>query len=597
MIRLERAGAQLRLAEGKIRVRAPAGVLDDEFSREIQAYRDEIVRRISGKVKPGGRISALNIVERPDLLPLSYSQQRLWLLDQLQPGSAAYNMAGAFLVEGALGGEALEASLGEVVRRHEALRTRFETVEGQGVQVIDLPGGFRLELSDLSGLAASEREAQARRLLLEEASRPFDLTAGPLFRAKLLRLEAERHLLLVAMHHIVSDGWSIGVLAQEVTALYAAYSQGQPSPLPELTVQYADYALWQRRWLQGEALERQVDYWRGQLAGAPAVLELPTDRPRPPVASHQGAELGFRLSAELSTRLGDLARGEGATLFMVLLAGFQAVLSRWSGQKDIVVGSPTAGRTHRQTEGLIGFFVNTLALRTDLSGNPTFSQLVARVRKAALGAYAHQDLPFERLVAALAPARDLSRQPLFQVMFILQNAGPMTLKLPGLKMSPVAPERITAKFDLTLSMSETAEGLQGTLEYSTDLFEASTVRRLAEHLERVLEQAAEDPRRPIRSMMGTLTVPGIQLEISNWSPPTAESIEAWLVREIAGRLGCSSEEIDVRKPFESHGLDSVEAVGMSGALENWLGVRLPATLAWDFPTIESLARHLSEARF
>jgi amino acid adenylation domain-containing protein len=302
------------------------------------------------------------------------------------------------------------------------------------------------------------------------------------------------------MHHIVSDGWSLGVLTRELAALYEAFRRGRPSPLPEPELQYADYALWQRGWLQGEALEAQLAYWREKLSDAPAALELPTDRPRPPTASFRGASVRFAIPSGISNALSELARREGATLFMVLLAAFQTVLSRWSGQDDVVVGSPIAGRTHSRTENLIGFFVNTLALRTDLSGDPSFAELVRRVKETALGAYAHQDLPFEKLVAELAPVRDLSRQPVFQAMFTLQNTPQTRVELEGLTLTNLDSEGVPAKFDLKLSVSEPVEGLAASLDYAADLFEAATIQRMAEAFQRVLEQAVLEPQRRLSDL-------------------------------------------------------------------------------------------------
>ncbi|HEY0522983.1 MAG TPA: condensation domain-containing protein, partial [Stellaceae bacterium] len=334
---------------------------------------------------------------RPARLPLSYSQERLWLLEQIETLGSVYNIAAGFRLTGRFADEAFERALREIVRRHESLRTRFavsDDGDGSPEQVIDASGAFRLERVDLSALGEeAERAAEARRVAREAAGRPFDLARGPLFRAALLRLSEDEHVAVIVMHHIVSDGWSASILIREVGALYTAYAEGRTSPLPELPIQYADYALWQRSWLRGEALERQVAYWTERLAGAPPVLDLPTDRPRPMVQNYQGAILPFALPKELSDSLAALAHREGATLFMVLLAAFQIVLSRWSGgQQDIVVGTPVAGRTDRQTEGLIGFFLNMLALRTDLSGDPSFRVLLRRVRETALGAFAHQDL-------------------------------------------------------------------------------------------------------------------------------------------------------------------------------------------------------------
>ncbi|HEX8321344.1 amino acid adenylation domain-containing protein, partial [Longimicrobium sp.] len=332
-------------------------------------------------------------VERTGALPLSFAQERLWFIDRLEPGSAVYNMPMASRLEGALDEAALERALGEIVRRHEALRTVFAEVDGSPVQVVAPFGGFVVPVEDLSGLGEADREAAVMRRAGEEARRPFDLAAGPLFRAALLRLGAEDHVLLLGMHHIVSDGWSLGVLFRELSALYAAYREGRGSPLPELGVQYADYAVWQREQLAGEVLDRQLAYWKERMAGAPELLELPTDHPRPPVQTHRGATVPVELSLELLERLQALGRSEGATLYMVALAAFQVLLGKYAGSEDVVVGSPIAGRGRDEVEGLIGFFVNTLVLRTDLSGDPSFREVLRRVREVTLGAYEHQEVP------------------------------------------------------------------------------------------------------------------------------------------------------------------------------------------------------------
>ncbi|HYH79110.1 MAG TPA: amino acid adenylation domain-containing protein, partial [Longimicrobium sp.] len=352
-------------------------------------------------------------VERTGALPLSFAQERLWFLDRLEPGSTTYNIPAAWRLGGALDAAALERALGEIVRRHEALRTVFAEVDGSPVQVIAPFGGFALPVEDLSG--DSDREAALGRRAGEEARRAFDLSAGPLFRAALLRLGDEDHVLLLSMHHIVTDGWSMGVLFRELSALYAAYREGGESPLADLAVQYADHAVWQREQLEGEVLDRQLSYWRERLAGAPELLELPADRPRPPVQTYRGASVPVQLSPELLERLQALGRSEGATLYMTLLGAFQVLLSKYSGSEDVVVGSPIAGRTRGEVEELIGLFLNTLVLRTDLSGDPSFRELLGRVREATLGAYEHQEVPFEKLVAELQPERSLSHSPLFQV--------------------------------------------------------------------------------------------------------------------------------------------------------------------------------------
>jgi amino acid adenylation domain-containing protein len=426
--------------------------------------------------------------------PLSFAQERLWFLDRLRPGEISYNLPFALRLRGALDVAALERSLGEIVRRHDALRTVFRERNGTPVQLVAPFTGFPLPVKDLSHLSEAEREAEVQRELVAEsgAERPFNLSAGPLFRVSLLRLGAREHVLLLSQHHIVSDGWSMGVLYRELAALYEAYRDGGESPLAELPVQYTDYAVWQREQVEGAVMDRQLAYWRGRLGDAPELLELPTDRPRPPVQTYRGATVPVEISAELLERLQALGRGEGATLYMVLLGAFQVLLSKYSGSEDVVVGSPIAGRTRQEVEDLIGFFVNTLVLRTDLSGDPSFREVLRRAREVTLGAYEHQEVPFERLVAELQPERSLSHTPLFQVIFTLQTAGGDGAALPGLGVSPVEAERVSAKFDLSLALTPTPHGLRGGLTYSTDLFDRGTVDRMLGHLERVLEQVADD---------------------------------------------------------------------------------------------------------
>jgi non-ribosomal peptide synthetase component F/acyl carrier protein len=434
-------------------------------------------------------------VERTEPPLMSFAQERLWFLDRLRPGEISYNLPFALRLCGALDVDALARSLGEIVRRHEALRTTFRERDGTPRQAIAPFGGLRLPVTDLSHLPREVREAEVQRELVAEgagAARPFDLSAGPLFRVSLLRLGAEEHVLLLSMHHIVSDGWSMGVLYRELSALYEAYREGGESPLPELPVQYADHAVWQREQLEGEALERQLSYWRERLAGAPELLELPTDRPRPPVQTYRGATAPVEISPELLERLQALGRNEGATLYMTLLGAYQVLLSKYSGSDDVVVGSPIAGRTRKEVEGLIGFFVNTMVLRTDLSGDPSFREVLRRAREVTLGAYEHQEVPFERLVAELQPERSMSHTPLFQVLFTLQTAGGGGAALPGLSVSEVEAERVSAKFDFSLVLTPTSRGLRGGVTYSTDLFERGTVERMLSHLERVLEQVAAD---------------------------------------------------------------------------------------------------------
>ncbi|MFL5542599.1 MAG: amino acid adenylation domain-containing protein, partial [Longimicrobiaceae bacterium] len=437
-------------------------------------------------------------VERGQAPPLSFAQERLWFLDRLEPGNPFYNLPAALRLGGALDVPALERALGEVVRRHEALRTTFAEGGEGPVQVIAPFAGFALPVEDLSALDEGEREAELRRRATAEGVRPFDLAAGPLFRAALLRLGDDDHVLLLGMHHVVSDGWSMRVLFRELSALYAAYQGGGESPLPELPVQYADFAVWQREQLRGQALDRQLAWWKERLAGAPALLELPTDHPRPAAQTYRGGRVPVELPPELLERLQALARAEGATLYMVVLAAFQVLLARYAGSDDVVVGSPVAGRTRREVEDLVGFFINTLVLRTDLSGGPAFREVLRRVREATLGAYEHQDVPFEKLVEELRPERSLSHAPLVQVVFNLnQAAAPGGGGLPGLRVDDVAGGGAVAKFDLSLDLTVTGRGLLGALTYATDLFEPRTAARMLEHLRRVLEQVTEDADAPV----------------------------------------------------------------------------------------------------
>jgi len=452
----------------------------------------------------GAYVPPIVPVPRDQPLPLSFAQQRLWFLDQLEPGSASYNLPEAVRLTGALNVGALERALNEIVRRHEALRTTFTlTADGRPLQVIAPALTLALAVTDLSALPAPQREAEATRLATAEAQRPFDLAAGPLVRAGLLRLAAAEHILLLTLHHIVGDDWSSSVLTQELAALYDAFSHGRPSPLPDLRLQYADFAAWQRGWLQGEVLETQLGYWRRQLAGAPPVLELPTDRPRPAVQTFNGAYQSFTLPASLTRQLKAFTQREGATLFMTLLAAFDALVQRYSGQTDFTIGTPIANRNRADIEGLIGFFVNTLVMRGDFADTPTFRQALRRGREAALGAYAHQDVPFEKLVDALQPRRDLSRPPLFQVMFILQTAarprGAVT-PVPGLTLEPLVVHMGTSNFDLTLALEQTGAGLSGAIEYNADLFDEATIARLARHFRALLAGALADPDQPVAAL-------------------------------------------------------------------------------------------------
>ena len=454
-------------------------------------------------------------------IPLSFAQARLWFLDQLQPNSAFYNIPTALRLSGQLNVTALESNINEIIRRHEALRTNFTTIEGQPIQVIASTLELKLLFVDLQNLPFDEREVEAQRLATNEAQQPFDLEREPLVRVMVLQLGSSEYVFLLIVHHIIFDGWSTGVFIRELAALYEAKCTGKPLILPELPVQYADFAVWQRHWLTGEVLETQLNYWKQQLKDAPTLLELPTDRLRPAVQTFRGTHQYIALSLELSEALAELSKGTGVTLFMTLYAAFVTLLYRYTGSDDIVIGTPVANRTPQEIEGLIGFFVNTLALRTDLSGNPIFEQLLRRVREVALQAYTHQDLPFEQLVEALQPERSLSHTPLFQVMFALDDALVPSMDLLDLTVSSYSVESGTTKFDLTLSMKNTASGLIGEWEYNSDLFDATTIERMAEHLQTLLEGIVANPEQRI-SELPLLTQTERQQLLFEWNNTTTE---------------------------------------------------------------------------
>ena len=459
--------------------------------------------------------------ERTDMTPLSFAQQRLWFIEQLEQGTPTYNSGRAARLRGPIDTAVLRRSLDDIVERHEALRTSFTATDGFPVQRIAGTLSLPLPIADLSGLPEHEREAQAQRLAVEEIRRPFDLTRAPLLRVRLVRLGPEEHILILTMHHIVSDEWSQGILFRELAIVYQAHLAGAPPALPDLPIQYADYAVWQREWLQAERLERELTYWRERLRGAPPLLELPTDRPRPPIQTFRGAKRSVLLPPGLVFGLRVLSRSEGSTLFMTLLAAFQTLLARYTGQDDIVVGSPIAGRTRTETEGLIGCFVNTLVLRTDLSGDPTFRELLRRVREVAFGAYDHQDLPFERLVEELQPERSLSHSALLQVMFTLQNAPAPIPRLAGLEAELEPIERGVAKFDMSLHLRDDVDGLRALLEYNTDLFDADTIARLLGHFRTLLENIVTHPDRRL-SRLPLLTEPERCQALVEWNATDAE---------------------------------------------------------------------------
>jgi amino acid adenylation domain-containing protein len=431
------------------------------------------------------------------VFPTSFAQQRLWLLDQLQPGDHTYTISAAVRLRGALDTAALAESLNGVVARHEALRTIFAVVEGQPVQVVLQSLNLNVPVVKLQAMPEAEREAEFQVVAAMEAQRSFDLATGPLLRAMLVQLGEQEHVLLLNMHHIICDGWSMSVLIGEVAALYRAFVSAEPSPLAELPIQYADFSAWQAEWLQGEVLETQLEYWRRKLTGAASVLELPADRPRPPARTFRSASQSLLLSAAHSESLRAFSRRKGVTPFMTLLAAFKVLLSRYTGQEDIVIGSPIAGRNRAETRGLIGFFLNTLVLRTDLSGDPSFEEVLERVRETTVGAYAHQDLPFERLLTELQIERDLSRTPLFQVFFNMLNLPSEEVRLPGLEVEFMTPPEVGAKFDLTLYVREFEGRIAFEAVYNADLFGPERIKQLLEQLEQLLSEALAQPEQSI----------------------------------------------------------------------------------------------------
>ena len=469
------------------------------FESPTVAGLGQTIERAQGAGE-GLEVAPIVGVRREGEVALSFAQQRLWFLDQLEPGGSFYNIPAAIKLTGALDIEALERALSEIIRRHEVLRTTFVSVDGEPWQRISPTKPFRLPVIDLSAMPDEERETETLRLVSEEAERPFDLMRGPLLRVSLLRLGTDEHAVLLTMHHIVSDAWSTGILIREVATIYRAFHEGQPSPLEELPLQYADFAQWQRHWLKGETLERQLSYWRQQLDGASSILELMGEKPRPPVMTFRAAKQTVELSKEVTEKLKEISRQTRVTLFMSLLAAFDVLLYRYSGQPDLLVGTPIANRNRLETEPLIGFFVNTLVLRTDLSGDPTFIEVLQRVREVCLEAYAHQELPFEKLVEDLQPERSQSHSPLFQVMFVLQNIAAEKLELPGLSLSVYAEENKTAKFDLLLTMWETPDGMGGFLKYNVDLFDDPTIAKMISHFRTLIENLLAEPQQHLSDL-------------------------------------------------------------------------------------------------
>jgi amino acid adenylation domain-containing protein len=483
-----------------LRVNAPKGRLTEELRSQIAERKEELLSFL--RDQDSSTFSVLAPIPRrgtKDPAPLSFAQERLWVLEQLEPGSGVYNICRVSRLAGQLNIAALEASLTEIIERHEILRSQIRIVDGQPVQITSSGPIIKVPLTDVRSLTGTERDDEVRRRIKAEGERQFDFSAGLFLRVVLLRVGDDEHILILTTHHIVSDAWSMGILTRELWDLYEAYTNRRRSPFGELPIQYADFAISQRDWLQGEVLESQLSYWKKQLDDIP-VLNLPTNRPRPLRQSFHGDRYPITLPQPLTASINELSYGQGVTPFMTLLAAFQVLLHRYSGQDDVVLGSPIANRGSTEFESLIGFFVNTLVLRADLSGNPPFSELLLRIRDMCLGAYAHQDLPFEKLVQELQLERDLSRNPLFQVMFVLQNATRPFTKFPGLRVEPIEIEANRSPFDLSLCLRERDGKYIGYIEYSTDLFDRDRVERMADHYQTLLGGIVADPNQPIATL-------------------------------------------------------------------------------------------------
>jgi amino acid adenylation domain-containing protein len=530
----------------------------------------DLAPRIDGlrSDQSAGDIPAIQPFAHTQPLPLSFAQQRLWLLNQIDTSSAFYNISGGVRLKGSLNFYALQQSLGEITHRHEILRTSFTSIDDQPYQLISSEILLTVPIVDLQHLSELEREAEVARLIRQEAELPFDLEKPPLLRVSLIRISAEEHILLLTAHHIVFDGWSIEIFIKELAGLFAAFSTGRPSPLAELPIQYGDYAAWQREWLTGETLESQLSFWKNQLGGKLPVLDLPSDRPRPPVQTFKGAKQRFFLSEELTTSLKWLANKNSTTLFSTLLAGLNVLLYRYTGQHDILIGSPIANRTRLKTEDLIGCFVNTIVIRTDLSGQPTFEELLRRVRETTLGAYANQDMPFERLVEELQPDRDLSRTPLFQVMLSLRKDLSTALDLPGISLTQFEADTGTSKFDLSLQIEETEDRLSGWFEYNTDLFDAGRIIRMAAHFEHLLQAIVNDPALPISVL--PLVTPAEQTQLlSGWTNAFDTSSDTELPFEFPNIYGAIEDVVEAISSFRIYLLDAhmqMAPVGIPGEL-------------------------------
>ncbi|MCA9918598.1 MAG: amino acid adenylation domain-containing protein, partial [Anaerolineales bacterium] len=547
--KLKERGIQLWAEDGKLRFSAPKGALTPELRDELKLHKAELIELLSNAKQPEKSAPAIVATPRatdgPTVQRVSYPQQRLWFLEQLEPGKSAFNISLTVTLNGRLHLDALQQSLNQLVARHESLRTTFRDEHGVSMQVIQPQAQLPLEMTDLQHLPEAEREAEALRLTEESAGEPFNLSTGPLIRARLYRVNNTLHYFIISVHHIISDGWSEGVMQRELTELYTAAVQNRSAELPELAIQYADFSEWQHTWLASEEAAGQLAYWEKQLAGMPPALEMPADFPRPTEPSGYGNELRMVMPTKLMQAMKEFSREHGVTPFMTMLAAFETVLYRQTGQDDIVIGTSIANRTLTEIEPIIGFFLNTLLLRTDLSGNPTFTDLLKRVRQTTLDAFANQQIPIEKLIEKVQPSR-AANSPLFQVLFIYQNMPYKMIEWPDLTVTRVPHDSGTAKFDLTLSVMEEDEGLLCLLEYNTDIFEAATIERMFEQMQTLLSQALIAPAQTINDL--PLLAPAVQDELialadgPQLPPPPFTAVPQWFESQVEK----SSEKTAVR---------------------------------------------------
>lgn len=588
----------------QLRIRAPKAILTPELRDSLTEYKAELLSLLRQRNMAASSTSIpLSPVPRIGNLPLSFAQQRLWSLAQLEPNSSVYNIPVAFRLVGPLNVAALKQSIEEIVRRHEILRTTFSVQNGQAVQVISADQTLTLLVTDLRKFHESKRVTEAQWLANEEAQKPFDLVQGPLLRVKLLCLAEEEHILLLTMHHIVSDGWSFNIFFRELTDIYEAFSTGKPSPLPDLPIQYADFAVWQLQWLQGEVLESQISYWKQQMDGSIAALELPIDRSKPPVQNYQGSRKSLVLTKDLTNALKVLSEREGVTLFMTLLAAFKTLLYRYTGQEDIIVCSPVACRNRVETKGLIGYFNNIVVMRTELSGSQNFRELVDRVRRVALGAYEHQDLPFQKL----ADFPNLVCTPLSRVMFVLHTLSSHPLELPGITVSSLDVHNGASNFDWSLSMEEKEERLTGILDYKTDLFNDTTINQMLRDFQTLLESIVANPEQHLLLLPLFTAIEPNRLFGKNGVPTSfRQKPEATFIAprtpteqqiaDIWAQL-LKLEQIGIQDNFFEFGGHSLLATQVISRLRQVFGIELPLQTIFEAPTVGKLSERLETIRW